>query len=1124
MSGFDILDRSLNVFAPLFLEASAGTGKTFAIEHLVCRLLIEGEEPLTIEQILVVTFTRAATRELKLRIRRNLARAREELLNGPSSFDYLIAITERGDATVKQAIERIDAALICYDAANIFTLHGFCYQILREFAFEAGVGMQVNDPDEKEHVPLLQHAVKDALRSHISFPSYSPYQIRSLLKKKGGHRKMVSSLVDTIQQGKEIGAMPAHDALLSAFLEEVRRLPEIDPAALKEEILLLATHYKGMTSPEIPLQVDQLVDILAAKECTPHAFDTLLKGELFLEKMGEENKKVRTKFPPASDLRYPGLIERLRRTLLPPLEAAKDPSRTFLRLARDLKAQIRPLLEKQEKFSPDNLLLKVEEALRLPRFIEHVRKKYKAAIIDEFQDTDPVQWNIFKELFLTKENAVCLVGDPKQSIYAFRNADLYVYFEAAKKLGKEAKKHLSTNFRSTAPLVDALNTLFGMAKGGWMDLPGRDVPLEVLPVQAGSKLEADPDETPIEVFVSADKLGKSRKFPTEATLSGKVFPYIASEIHRLRNDKGIALHEIAILIKDRYQGKELIDFLKTQGIPATAKRAGTLLDSPAYPVLKEVLAAALSPFDMGKLKTALGSPLIAWRAEDLARQTQDSVLLEARGKMQKLSETLYERGFSSFLHALFKTAWKKEEMPLLQELLGRGELSLYLDLRKLSELIIEEETLKGLKADALPAFLEELAADEHKEESRLKTPPEEEKGSVAIMTMHMSKGLEFDIVFSLGAASRHKRPEYISLKKEGIPEIAPFDPTDPACLKALEEIDAEKMRQFYVALTRARKKLYIPLTLDPDQKEVPLGEASPSELFFARIQEEPAGYEDLYHKAEALSPEAVAALFAPWKGKIACAMLQETVLSVSQPVATAKMEEVAPALPFTLPTSGETLLSFTSLSKSTHTGELIKPAEDAPLSPHTFPLGADTGILLHLLFEKIFKRRLHCPLDEEGIGALIEEEIAFSPLKAWRPIFLPWIVQLLQKQLVDFSLSAIPGNQLLQEMEFLFPVPGGAMKGFADLVFVFEGKYYLLDWKSNYLGPSDADYTQEKMEAAMQSHDYFLQASIYADALSRYVKLFDSRPFSESFGGAVYYFVRGSAVYHFIPDIAWRSP
>ncbi len=138
---FDVLSRNLNVFEPHFLEASAGTGKTFAIEHLVTRLLIESGEPFLIEQILVVTFTRAATRELKFRIRRCLTRTKLELECGISSIDYLKAIQEQGEKKVKDAIERLDAALICFDSAQIYTLHGFCHRILKEFAFEAAIGM-----------------------------------------------------------------------------------------------------------------------------------------------------------------------------------------------------------------------------------------------------------------------------------------------------------------------------------------------------------------------------------------------------------------------------------------------------------------------------------------------------------------------------------------------------------------------------------------------------------------------------------------------------------------------------------------------------------------------------------------------------------------------------------------------------------------------------------------------------------------------------------------------------------------------------------------------------------------------------------------------------------------------
>jgi exodeoxyribonuclease V beta subunit len=181
------------------------------------------------------------------------------------------------------------------------------------------------------------------------------------------------------------------------------------------------------------------------------------------------------------------------------------------------------------------------------------------------------------------------------------------------------------------------------------------------------------------------------------------------------------------------------------------------------------------------------------------------------------------------------------------------------------------------------------------------------------------------------------------------------------------------------------------------------------------------------------------------------------------------------------------------------------------------PLGAETGNLLHLLFEKIFKRGLHHPLDTYRLNALIAEEVALSPLQQWIPVLLPWMIELLTKPLLGFPLSAIPPDQVQQEMEFFFPTKNGMMKGFVDLFFTFEGKYYLLDWKSNYLGPSDASYSQENMAEALRCHQYDLQASIYAEALERYVKLFDTRPFAECFGGAIYYFVRGKAVYHFIP-------
>ena len=129
----------------------------------------------------------------------------------------------------------------------------------------------------------------------------------------------------------------------------------------------------------------------------------------------------------------------------------------------------------------------------------------------------------------------------------------------------------------------------------------------------------------------------------------------------------------------------------------------------------------------------------------------------------------------------------------------------------------------------------------------------------------------------------------------------------------------------------------------------------------------------------------------------------------------------------------------------------------------------------------------------------------------------------LKEKADEFCSLRCPARPASEEMEFLFPVSQGLMKGFADLFFLFDGKYYLLDWKSNYLGPSDADYTPEKIAQVMQQNQYYLQASIYAEVLERFVKLFDIRPFSECFGGAIYYFIRGRAAYHFVPESYQRS-
>ncbi len=1079
---FNILSRDLNVFAPYFLEASAGTGKTFAIEHFVARLLIEGDSPLSIDQILVVTFTRAAARELKKRIRENLCRCKEHLLQGTGP-DYIQAICEKGGQN--DALQKLEAALIQFDTAQIYTLHGFCHRALTEFAFEAGLGFEVPDPEDKQHRATLALWIKRQLKRSLASSDYSPYQMKLLINKYGrDHRKMIAALIDLVGSSKQMAGSPTFNELFEAFLSGVKNFPPIEKSKFKADVEALRAIYKKIDEKEIAPQLELLGGVLESKQCTYRQFEQLLKGKFFLEQMGPEYRKVRAK-ELATPLHYPQIIDRLRQMVLPIIDQAKDSSAILLRLGRDLKEKARAHLESIEKFSPDELLIRMQRAAQLPHFADKVRKRYRAAIIDEFQDTDPIQWDIFQRLFLPLES-ICLVGDPKQSIYAFRNADVYTYLEAAKAMGTSSKRHLATNYRSTEPLVEALNLLFSKAQGHWMALPRSGESLEVKPVLAGAAIAFEENEAPLQFFIAVGKKGREKKFPTSQMLENKILPFLAAEIFSLHREKNVEYHDIAILIKDRYMAKEVVDYLNVRGIPAASKQGALITESIAYFAFKEILAAVCFPNDLSKVKTALGGPLIGWSESQLSRGPHNPELLQAKAQMNSLRNILLEKGFGAFFHTL------------QDQVLGHVDQSLYLDLRKLAELCIEEAMARDVQGAGFLDFLTELGIEAHREDPRLKNAAQEEKGSVAVMTIHVSKGLEFDTVFALGTAARHKPSELIAVDQE----MRPYCPEDPDCRRSLEEQDAEKMRQLYVALTRAKRRLYLPLLIDEEQKPIQEGEAAPMELFFAKLSQ----------SFDMNSAKAILTSLAP--------RIEYRVLEEMPDVSYVKEEEefeLKRPEPLTLPRFDEQLFSFSSLAKKESHFEAAPPSESLP-SPHNMPLGSETGHLLHQLFEKIFKKRLHHPLNERGISELISDEMAFTPLESWHDVLFPWTIELLKKKLAGFALAELPGAQIQQEMEFYFPVSRGMMKGFCDLLFEFDGKYYLLDWKSNYLGPSDEDYTQEKMAEAMRAHDYFLQASIYAAALKRFVKLFDIRPFSECFGGAIYYFVRGKAFYHFIPE------
>ncbi|HEY5235360.1 MAG TPA: UvrD-helicase domain-containing protein, partial [Rhabdochlamydiaceae bacterium] len=304
MSSFDILSRFVPLQRRLFLEASAGTGKTFTIEHIVVRLLLETDY--TLDQILVVTFTRAATRELKVRIRANL----EKTISGKQSFDYLTNLSDGQK-------EKIKTALLSFDKAQIFTIHGFCHRLLQEFAFEAFVGLDLQEWEDKEE----KWAVLEFLRGTKAL---SPAQLQRLL---GSVRSDIDKLVDKLMASSEnqLKVFSCSELLAQAS----KNLSSLASFSVSEAFDLARPHYKGMTSAAFDKQAALLDKAIQRGQILPEEWDQLIsEEELFLEGIESSNLKARTKFTGHAPL------EHLRSALLPALESARNPRQIFQVLSK----------------------------------------------------------------------------------------------------------------------------------------------------------------------------------------------------------------------------------------------------------------------------------------------------------------------------------------------------------------------------------------------------------------------------------------------------------------------------------------------------------------------------------------------------------------------------------------------------------------------------------------------------------------------------------------------------------------------------------------------------------------------------------------------------------------------
>ncbi len=311
----------------------------------------------------------------------------------------------------------------------------------------------------------------------------------------------------------------------------------------------------------------------------------------------------------------------------------------------------------------------VQERLVEKSFVDEIRKKYQAVIVDEFQDTDPVQWNIFETLFLTDPTkAVYLVGDPKQSIYAFRSADIYTFLEAAKGFNIEQKAALTTNYRSTQGLLDGLNRLF--CGKPWMDLPKLQQQLFV-PLSNAAK-QGDGE---LCFMIAEGELGMGKRWPSEI-VEQQFFSYIIHEIHQHHLEP----REIAILVKDRYQALRVKNVLEKYQVPCVISRGASLGDSIMVDLLLELVEACHGTDPLSSVKKVLLGPFVQLPIEELT----DEAVFQAKAVFSELSRVWLENGFSVFLAQFLQTKfWKRSVFQTLCSI-----EALYDDLMQIVEKIL----------------------------------------------------------------------------------------------------------------------------------------------------------------------------------------------------------------------------------------------------------------------------------------------------------------------------------------------------------------------------------------------------------------------------------------------------
>ena len=1157
------------------IEASAGTGKTYTIGSLYLRLLLKTGEnnfsrPLNVEEILVVTFTEMATEELKKKIRERITDAIDKLTafaetQDKSAFkndEFLTALCD--NLNIFEAIHRLKLAEQNMDLAAIYTIHGFCRRMLMQYAFHSGIHFNlelIKDQSDllvrfanefwREHFYPLPFEMADFIANELGSPDY----VLSLLESDLG-KNLIVDLEN--QQALSISITEFLHQYLGEYFKDIKALKRfwLESAGKISELIteeLNKDYAKGepkslsrrsYNTSRLAKWIDQVN--AWANDPRDYVLNDTLMSYFTQSALGEKGEEGASLFiaPVFTELeeRANALIspDLLRRVIL------YHYRQSLQQKLLDYK------LNHQEK-SFDDLLRLLCEALQGAQgdeLAEMIRFQYPFAMIDEFQDTDSQQYAIFSKIYRDnpeKNTGFIMIGDPKQAIYRFRGADIFTYLKASDEA--QSRFELTKNYRSEKNLVDGVNALFDFPQSPFIYQNINFTAVDSRDDHLRFYLNGKAEPAYRFYLTESDKVNKTEMAKICAISIQHWLKSAAENQAVFQNEdtcKTLQAANIAVLVRDKNEAALVKNELQKLGIASVyLSDQNSVFDSNVAKELAWVLKACLNVAERPILN-AIATALFGLNAADIHQIQQNEADWQRwADSFAQYQQTWQRQGILAMLHQILLEQGISER--LLSQATGERDLT---DFLHLAEILQQAATLHESEA-ALLSWFEKQIQGEGRQEAQIRL--ESERQLVKIVSIHKSKGLEYDLVWLpfLAVPSKDPSKKDINIYYSKERDETLWDMENRNLNALYEETFAEELRLLYVALTRAKYQMAFALPAQFDKKwnalhyvlsqgeigkEINLSDSKDTETLLQTFKEKMQDNVEICTKPNL---EALTALSintknddlkaAEFTGNIEQDWRITSFTSIEQGHRRQHYFTESAGKKHAVFDDAKDYDSQNSIEIST---ALLSENESNILD---LPRGKQVGTALHRHFENCYfsdlanteeidKLRQSLQLDETFTEPLQNwlQQISHTPLSNEIGIALadlankdcikemPFYLAIREHFDVEAFNRALKAHHHLPSEPLQFEQIQGMVRGSIDLVFRHNGKYYLVDYKSNFLGSTLADYNQEALKKEMLHSHYDWQYLIYTLALHRYLQsVVPHYDYARDFGGVFYLFLRG---------------